>query len=75
MGRSRFEERDWDGLLEEYSGLRTASAALFASFDEETMMRTGVASECTFTVRALAHIVAGHELHHVEVLRERYLTD
>jgi hypothetical protein len=36
-------------------------------------MRRGIASEKPFTVRALAHIAAGHVAHHVRILRERYL--
>jgi len=36
-------------------------------------MRTGVASDNSFTVRAMAFIIAGHVAHHVRILRERYL--
>ena len=60
-------------LLREFRGLRTANAALFASLDEETLSRRGTASGFEFTVRALVHIIAGHELHHRDVLRDRYL--
>ena len=59
-------------LLREFRAVREANAILFASFDEDTLSRRGVASGCEFTVRALIHIVAGHELHHREVLAERY---
>lgn len=59
-------------LLREFRGLRSATAALVASFDEETLSRRGTASGVEVTVRALVHIVAGHELHHREVLRTRY---
>ena len=66
-------ERSVADLLDEFRGLRAANAALFASFDEETLSRRGTASGFEFTVRALIHIIAGHELHHRDVLRERYL--
>ena len=62
-------------LLREFRGLRAANAALFVSFDEDTLSRRGTASGNEFTVRALAYIIAGHELHHRDVLRTRYLTD
>ena len=62
-------------LLREFRGLRNANAALFASLDEETLSRRGVASGFEFTVRALVHIIIGHELHHRDVLRTRYLTE
>ncbi|WP_425154797.1 DinB family protein [Candidatus Palauibacter sp.] len=67
-------ERSVADLLGEFRGLRAANAALFASFDEETLSRRGAASGFGFTVRALVHIIVGHELHHRGVLRDRYLT-
>ncbi len=60
-------------LLREFRGLRTANAVFFASLDEEAFSRRGVASGVEFTVRALIHIIVGHELHHREMLRTRYL--
>ncbi|WP_419948954.1 DinB family protein [Candidatus Palauibacter sp.] len=62
-------------LLREFRGLREANTALFSSFDEETLSRRGTASGFEFTVRALIHIIAGHELHHRDVLRTRYLKE
>ena len=49
------------------------SWSLFANLPAEAWMRSGVASENRFTVRAMAFIVAGHVEHHVRILRERYL--
>lgn len=68
-----FSARPMEGLIDEYRHLRLANLALFRSFDEEVLDRTGEASGCRFTVRALVYIVAGHERHHVKILRERYL--
>lgn len=70
---SNADARPLADLLGEFRGLRAANTALFASFDEETLSRRGTASGFEFTVRALIHIIAGHELHHRDVLRERYL--
>lgn len=61
-------------LLAEYRAVRAATIALFRSFGEEDVARSGVASRNPVTVRALAYIVAGHERHHVKILRERYLS-
>lgn len=72
---SNADERHVADLLSEFRGLREANAALFASFDEETLSRRGIASGFEFTVRALIHIIAGHELHHRDVLRTRYLAE
>lgn len=72
MAGADFASRSPESLLSEYHHLRSANRALFASLGE-ALDRTGVASGCTFTVRALVWIVAGHERHHLEVLRARYL--
>lgn len=61
-------------LLDEYRAVRAATVALFRSFSDEEFARSGVASKNPVTVRALAYIVAGHERHHVRILRERYLS-
>jgi hypothetical protein len=37
--------------------------------------RRGIASEFEFSVRALAFIIAGHELHHLDIIRENYLKE
>jgi len=73
MAGSNFEARTLADLTDEYRHLRRASIALFASFDDTILARGGVASDCSFTVRSLLYIVAGHERHHVGVLRECYL--
>lgn len=68
----RFDERSVASLSAEWQGLRAATLALFASFDDERWDRRGTASGSEVTVRALAFIIAGHERHHLDVLRERY---
>ena len=56
----------------ELAGLRQLSLGLFASLPPEAWGRHGVASERVLSVRAVPWIVAGHERHHLEILRERY---
>ena len=70
---ARGDERPWSAHLEEFRAVRLATSAFFASLPDEAWARRGVASGNSVTVRALAYIIAGHVLHHVEVLRERYL--
>lgn len=69
----RFGRRSMESLLEEYTNLRAATTAMIASFDEEMLGRVGVASGNEFTVRSIAYFLAGHEIHHVGVVKERYL--
>ena len=69
--------RDADGIawqthVEEFRRIRLASIALFAHLPPEAWLRTGVASDRAFSVRALAFILAGHVEHHLRLLREQY---
>lgn len=68
-----FDRRTVADLAAELDALRASHLALFASFDAEAWQRGGTASDCPFTTRALAWIMAGHVMHHVAVLEERYL--
>jgi hypothetical protein len=70
----RFDERSWGNLLEELEAVRRGTLLLFGGFDEAAWQRHGVASGAGITVRALAYVIAGHELHHMKIVRERYLT-
>jgi len=63
----------WAAHIEEFRRVRLATIPLFANMPPEAWMKTGIASDNRFTVRALAYIIAGHVAHHVRILRERYL--
>jgi uncharacterized damage-inducible protein DinB len=68
----RFNDRRMNDLLNEFQAIRAATIHLFRHLDEEELSRRGVANGNPITVRALGYIVAGHERHHVKLLRERY---
>lgn len=61
-------------LAAEFESVRRATIFLFRHLDGEAWMRRGIASESEVSVRALAYIIAGHELHHAGILRDRYLS-
>jgi hypothetical protein len=67
-----FGEQSLADLVAEYGAVRSATLALLRSFNAEAGARRGTASDKPVTVRALAFIIAGHELHHREILKERY---
>jgi hypothetical protein len=71
--RARFGARRLADLLAELRAVRGATVALFGGLDAEELARRGVASGKEMTARAIAYIIAGHELHHRAILRERYL--
>jgi uncharacterized damage-inducible protein DinB len=65
--------RELRSILMEYAAVRHATLALFDGLDEAALTRTGVANGNRASVRALGWHIAGHELHHLNLLRERYL--
>jgi len=69
-----FGERTLADLSTEFSHVRSATLALFASLDKEAWTRRGIANNNEVTVRALAFIIAGHELHHRNILNDRYFS-
>lgn len=67
------DARPWASHVDEFRVVRSATLALFRGLPDEAWMRRGTASGHVFTVRALAHIAAGHVAHHNRLLREKYL--
>ncbi len=61
-------------LVNELEHIRRASIHLFANLDAESMGFRGIANGAEVSVRALAFITAGHENHHLNLIRTRYLT-
>jgi hypothetical protein len=68
-----FDTRTLRALTDELEAVRRSTIFLFEGFSREAFARSGVASENRMSVRALGGVIAGHERHHVRVLRERYL--
>jgi len=68
-----FGARSLASLVDEFETVRRATLSLFRGLDEDAVHRRGTASGGEFTARAVAYIIAGHELHHGALLREKYL--
>jgi DinB family protein len=64
----------WEAHANEFRSVRLATLAFYRNLPNEAWLRSGIASDNPFTVRALAYITAGHVAHHTAILRERYLT-
>ncbi|HUI63344.1 MAG TPA: DinB family protein [Bacteroidota bacterium] len=62
-------------LMEEFSAVRQSTLALLRHLSPEAWSRRGIASGCEFTVKALAYIIAGHERHHMDILKTRYFAE
>jgi DinB family protein len=73
VASSQFARRPLPDLIEDFIAVRGATLSLFRNLDESAWTRRGVANNNEVTVRALAYIIAGHELHHRRMLQEKYL--
>jgi hypothetical protein len=73
VANGNFNERALADLADEYDHVRNATLSLYQGFTGEAWGRRGTASNNEVTVRALAFIIAGHELHHRRILEEKYL--
>ena len=74
VSESRADLKSSEELLEQYKNTRNHTLDLFNELPSLTVDYTGEASGFPLTARACAWIIAGHEIHHVKVLQERYLT-
>jgi hypothetical protein len=68
-----FERRSLEGLVAEYEAVRAATLALLRGLPPAAWARRGRVNGYACSVRGLAFHIAGHELHHHRVMRERYL--
>ena len=73
VANSRANSIDMSALINEYTTTRAATLALFRSFSKEELTRKGVASGASLSVAAAGFIIGGHEIHHCNVLRAKYL--
>ncbi len=65
--------RSKESLSAEYEAVRAASIALFQTFSEADLRLYGTASNAKVSVGAIGFIICGHQKHHRNVIRERYL--
>lgn len=73
MQNANFDAWKLGDLGEAYALIRRANIVFFRNLADGDWDRRGVANNSEVTVRALAYILVGHERHHLNVLRERYL--
>ena len=71
--KANLNSQSVEQLKQQYQSERESVILLFKSFSDEMLMRKGTASNNPFTVRSLGFIIAGHEQHHLKIIRERYL--
>ena len=73
VNNSNGNDRNFKDLLAEFAQIRKASISLFTSFTTEMLTMSGSANGSKVTVRALGFIIAGHQMHHLKVIKGKYL--
>lgn len=66
-------DRDIANIMTEYEAVRNATIALFNGLSDSALTRMGTADGNRATVRALGYHIAGHEVHHLEIIKAKYL--
>ena len=66
-------ERTRIELIANYKALRLSTISMFQGFDSQALVNIGTASNSKMSVRALGFTILGHEIHHCNVIEERYL--
>ncbi len=66
--------RELDNIFEEYEAVRNSTITLFNGLDDSVFENAGKADGNIMSVRAAAYHIAGHELHHLNIIKERYLS-
>jgi uncharacterized damage-inducible protein DinB len=70
---AKADRRNWNNLVEEFKVVRMASEYLFASFDNDQLEASGTANNSSVYVLGIGFLLIGHSLHHMKVIKERYL--
>jgi uncharacterized damage-inducible protein DinB len=65
--------RNITDLLNEFEAVRYSTIALLNGLPDEAFLRKGIMNDHPVSVRALAYHIAGHEVHHENIIKERYL--
>jgi hypothetical protein len=67
------DDRSPADLIDDFRSVRHSTLCLFGSFTNDMLGRSGIANKGRITVNSIAYVIAGHELHHMAIIRERYL--
>jgi hypothetical protein len=70
---AQFNDRSLYDIAHELSAVRTSNIALFKSFDVNMLDKVGTANKNKMSVRAIIYMIAGHEKHHIHIIKARYL--
>lgn len=73
VSHSFCDDNDYKTILEEFKIVRTSSVMLFESFNDDVLLNKATCNGNPMSVRAIGYAISGHQLHHLNVIKERYL--
>jgi hypothetical protein len=73
VNNSRFDELSFDDLVTDFENVRAASNSFIRSFSEEQLQLKGTANKQELTVEEFLKAAIGHQVHHMNILKEKYL--
>lgn len=62
-----------ESIIEAYRTVRASTIAIFETLDDAMLRHTGIASDLQWSVGGLGFVICGHQRHHRNIIRERYL--
>ena len=71
---AKASRRNWNDLLDEFKTVRKATEWLYSSFDTEQLNATGTSNNSSIYVLGFGYISVGHAIHHINVIKQRYLS-
>ena len=69
---SNSNRRELEDIFEEYTAVRQATITFYKSLDDSAYVRMGISNGNVMSVRASAYHIAGHELHHINSIKDNY---
>ena len=73
IANSTYDTRSIQDLANEFKALRSASVYLYSALTDEQSEMKGIASNHPVSVRALVYMTAGHELYHLDLIKNLYI--
>ncbi|UJF31297.1 DinB family protein [Paenibacillus hexagrammi] len=69
-----FSELTLETLLADFRAVRKATLTLLTTITDQAWLRKGLVNDNEISARAIAYTLAGHAQHHMNVLRDKYLS-
>lgn len=73
VASANFNQLPWARLQADFDAVRSATLSLISTIDNQAWIRYGTVWNSSVSARAISYIIAGHELHHLAVIRDKYL--